>query len=740
MIATLHIYRNDKSYRIETFDDEKISIVSSVQQINDISKIFTDFSQSFTIPATPTNNQIFSHWYDNSIDNGFDQRIRYDGYIEIDTQLFRRGRWQIEGVSVKDNKIENYKITFYGLLKSLFDKFGKEKLQQLSDVNDSTMTYNSANVIGRVATTTNYDLFFPLISSSRAWQNTGGGVGDITTLSGSIKYGELFPALRIKKIFDAIESRYGVTLQSTFFNSNRFKEAFLYLKNKETMSVYTELLPVNFTTATANTLFWESSVANDTIKYKLATYSPYNSAKLTMTVTTTGSYILYVYKNGSQVVTTNGTGTQTFTIFDESQGGAGSNVGTYSFAVQKQSLGSFTTSVEGSYKFSVTKINLTMTSPSQTPISNFDLTNYMPDMLVSDFVNGILKMFNLTAYSEYGVNYIFEQIEDWYSVGKIKDFSEYTLTDNEIERVKSFNKVNLTYQKCESILNRQFSDLFAREYGDLTYTFSNDGGEYSINLPFENLMFNRFGGTLLQVGYCLNKDLKPYQPKPIILYKLGNKTASFYIGTTAMTQYNVFGSDVVENNVPYSLNWGLEISAWYDSVVSDTLFSNYYLRYLNNLYSLKSRLIKTTLKLPLIELINLKLNDRIIIRDRRYVINQFTTDLDTMEVKIELLQDFRETIPTTIINNTIETTEGLRTYLTLKNDATWSVDSDPDTMVSYITDNNGSVDAYVKENTSGVSRYAVLISDLGDTIIIEQKCLNKYLTPCHTQDLTNPNL
>jgi len=43
-----------------------------------------------------------------------------------------------------------------------------------------------------------------------------------------------------------------------------------------------------------------------------------------------------------------------------------------------------------------------------------------------------------------------------------------------------------------------------------------------------------------------------------------------------------------------------------------------------------------------ISLINaLKLNDRLIIRDKRYIINSFTTDLTTGEVDLELLNDFR---------------------------------------------------------------------------------------------------
>ena len=48
--------------KIELFEDEQINVTSSVQNINDISKVFTDFSQSFTVPASTVNNQIFKHF------------------------------------------------------------------------------------------------------------------------------------------------------------------------------------------------------------------------------------------------------------------------------------------------------------------------------------------------------------------------------------------------------------------------------------------------------------------------------------------------------------------------------------------------------------------------------------------------------------------------------------------------------------------------------------------------------
>ena len=67
-----------KGQRLDLFKDENISIVSSVQKIEDISRVFNDYSQSFTVPASKTNNRIFRHWYNFSVNNGFDARVRHE--------------------------------------------------------------------------------------------------------------------------------------------------------------------------------------------------------------------------------------------------------------------------------------------------------------------------------------------------------------------------------------------------------------------------------------------------------------------------------------------------------------------------------------------------------------------------------------------------------------------------------------------------------------------------------------
>ena len=115
--------------RVDLFDDEKISVVSSIQNINDLSKTYTDFSQTFVVPTTKQNNKIFRHWYDNSNDSPFSTLVKSDAYIEIDTITFRKGKIQLESANLEDGQAKDYSITFIGTLGNLKDTFAGKFLK-----------------------------------------------------------------------------------------------------------------------------------------------------------------------------------------------------------------------------------------------------------------------------------------------------------------------------------------------------------------------------------------------------------------------------------------------------------------------------------------------------------------------------------------------------------------------------------------------------------------------------------
>ncbi len=127
--------------------------------------------------------------------------------------------------------------------------------------------------------------------------------------------------------------------------------------------------------------------------------------------------------------------------------------------------------------------------------------------------------------------YQIRQLEEWYNSGNITDITKHIISDDlNIDRIEAFNKINFSYQKSESLMNVAYKSNNGVEYGDLLAEIDSDGGEYKVDLPFENMLFNKFTGQNLQVGYALKQDLKNYQPKPIILYDYGTlQTCNFYL-------------------------------------------------------------------------------------------------------------------------------------------------------------------------------------------------------------------
>jgi len=133
--------------RVDLFDDENITLKSSIQDAKDISKVFTDYSQPFTLPASDNNNKIFRHFYNTSITgNVFDGRVRHEAKIFINHLLFKKGKIFLNGVNMNNNKPSSYNITFFGNIVSLKDLFKDDKIESLSDykkgVNGNDAVYN----------------------------------------------------------------------------------------------------------------------------------------------------------------------------------------------------------------------------------------------------------------------------------------------------------------------------------------------------------------------------------------------------------------------------------------------------------------------------------------------------------------------------------------------------------------------------------------------------------------------
>jgi hypothetical protein len=653
--------------RLELFNDEKINVNSSVQNIADISKVYTDFSQSFTIPASENNNRIFQYFYNSDYDGTINHNIRRDAYIEIDLTPFRRGKIQLEKANLKNGAVENYTITFYGDVLTLKDKFGEDNLSQL-DYQIDSFDYTGAEVQARVESSSiDYDVCYPLISSKRVWQYDNPSTPDdnIDTSLGAIEFNELFPAYRVKNIFDIIQSNYGVTFSGTFLSDPRFTSAYLWLKKSEapnfiTLDTLIDFESVNYTYPEVVD-YVTIDLDTNTIQYTTVP-SPLNNPTHFIDITISGTsdntliYWIDVFINSTLSTTIQGVGNATYNLITDNNNPSINN--TCYFVLRAETTLTFNSVINSYFTGTIGGIVLSLpdysiTNFTQTALAYVNLADLMPSMKVADFFAGTLKEFNLTCYGISENTYQLEPLEDWYGKGQIIDITQHTIVENiDIERIKLYRTIRFKYQDSLSFMNVQFNQFFNRQYGNLDYSFPYDGEEYLIESPFENMMFNRFTNEDIQVGYALGTapEFKPYVPKPMIIYKFGGiSTNTWYFdnGTTvdALNSYVCFGQDLRVNGIDYSLNWGAETSTLWNTPINNSLFETYYFNYIINLFNKKNRLTYIKANLPITILTSLKLNDRIVIRDKRYIINEMKSDLTSGEVEFTLINDFRALAP-----------------------------------------------------------------------------------------------
>jgi hypothetical protein len=444
----LYIYIDDVAHRVEMFQDEKVSVTSTIQNYSDIGKLFTDYSQSFTIPASPTNNSIFSHWYENAIDNGYDARIRYNAFIEIDTIPFREGNVQLEKANKKNGYVESYTLTFYGNLTQLKDKFADDKLQVVFETalgQALNHTYDASNIQTRITSASTFDVRYPLIANDRTFRYNDASPDDVTTNGGAIVWTDLFPAVRINKILELIEDKYDIDFTGSFLNYNQVVRLWMLLKNAELPRAYNAGVFFDYNRETGRP-FTEYNITTDVITTDWQ--GDFRISSITGTVGgnkkiiikfrtepnigfTTTNYKVQLFRNGVIEQTfDNLIGITDLTLLDVRES---DDPSTYQYKIKISALGAFdfqgrinyvrrnSAGDYSSFAYNYAAVGL----PTGQAFSAMqDISAYVPDIKVSDFFMGLVKMFNLIITPTDSRTFKLEPLELYYQQGQIKDLTE----------------------------------------------------------------------------------------------------------------------------------------------------------------------------------------------------------------------------------------------------------------------------------------------------------------------------
>ena len=245
--------------RVDLMEEELIAITQVIQDVKDIEKLFTDYSKTFNLPASKTNNKLFKYWFNPDVNN-FNSQVFSTAKIELNHFDFKQGKIQLNEVVMKDNKPSMYKVTFFGQTTDFANSIAEDQLTELVWLNNFSHIFSLSTNTGTVydnvknglesgldftvdSVVYNNPVIYPLIAHSLSYiynenadyQNP---VNISTNASNNKKRGvlpvDLKPAISVKMILKAITEKYNINFQSGgFFESDVFNDMYMWLHREK---------------------------------------------------------------------------------------------------------------------------------------------------------------------------------------------------------------------------------------------------------------------------------------------------------------------------------------------------------------------------------------------------------------------------------------------------------------------------------------------------------------------------
>ena len=569
----LYIEDNDGNYPlVDMFDNETVQLTSTIQDIRDIGKVFTDFSMPFTVPASETNNKIFRHFYNYNITgNAFDARKKRKAKIHINYSPFREGKIFLNSVKMRNNKAYAYEIIFYGNTVSLKDLIGDDELTDLTYLSNYNHEYK--NDVVKDGFTDGLDLnsqtdsiIYPLITSKKRLFYHSGSIPFTDNTSGNLyhdsstpsairglEYTDLKPAIRVMHIIEAIEQKYGISFTRDFFTADleegtpknpAFYNLYMWINGvKDEFDSQDDEKIQNFNFDCTGYTFDGTSDEITEITFENGI------VEMTKVGTTTAYLILVETDTGDQ--------DSLFTVrFTEVDSDGNEIVGGDVKELNSQEYVGGVTTADGveimdssvpagtvkRYKIeylskdplifdstlefakapngSLITEKEAYTVTDQSMSFSIDLLstefNILPKIKVIDFLTGLFKMFNLTAYyiddeddSDYNLNnkptiYV-DTLDNFYAdavnnkLGGLVEIEKYVdASQHTVNSTLPFTDINFNYQETDVVLNKNHFEQFNEVFGDSEFNVKkafpgeiDRGNKYDIQLPFSHFKYER---------------------------------------------------------------------------------------------------------------------------------------------------------------------------------------------------------------------------------------------------------
>ena len=524
---------------LDLFADEELKLSDNVTGLFDLGVLPSDFTRQISLPGTKKNNAFFEHVYDISIINPdtFATNIKVPAYLDFDGIYLSQGYLQLNKVNVLANKfIDSYEVTIFGAISSFAKTVTNTFLTQLTNLNiyNHTASYDniSASWGGNLF---NGDIVYPLADYGSGYQFTSGqselfGMDDE---DGALSVQNFKPAIRMKKVWDAIFEYSGYTYTGSFFNEPFLDDVYLVCNNS---LKYPEFAGVDLegygkikigaisgsgmtdkvlVADTFTTLPWFNRLSDPQNFYNNGAYEVKERTNLSGilnininvncpvnnmpgTLSANGTWQIQMIETGSSTPYSLRAIQSYIFFFDQLQNSRSGQIdttyelqteflmedippGNYYFQIKQRpnstsgALPTVTLDPKGT-----TKSYLQITEVKQAADGRvMDIASNMPfgttGIKLIDFIKGIQKKFNLVIYPSKTVRneFVVETFNTWYQAGEVKNFNKYINLDEKIEVIPAnnlaVNELNFGDSLDQDYISQQFSKAANREYGKQYY-------------------------------------------------------------------------------------------------------------------------------------------------------------------------------------------------------------------------------------------------------------------------------
>jgi hypothetical protein len=526
---------------LDLFKDEEILLSDNVTGLFDLGIIPADFTRQITLPGSKKNNAFFEHVYDISVQNPdtFATNIKVPAYLDFQGIYLAQGYLQLNKVTLYQNKfIDSYEVTIYGSVSSFARQINRSFLTDLTSLSQYNHTSSYTNISASWAGELfSGSIVYPFADYGQGWiysQGNQNGIDDaVNGGAGQLSVQDFKPAIKVKKVWDAIFEEAGYTYTGSFWDEPWTEEMYLFCNRQLRYPYYADAdletlglgrisplsgsgqTDLNIPQSTVTNLPWynverdPSNVIGTNSSYTInLDHSSSLECTLNLQISLSGSIggpaiYFYMRETGSLAVKSNNVLTEfnsyfqanTYNMFAEgtlaqnrtfelSQKFSTGLVppGTYYFGLEwvdqfNPPYNNFTFILDKDGKpRSYLQINKVRQSADGRVL---DIPSNMPfgtrGIKQIDFITSIQKKFNLVMYPSKTVRnqFVVETFNKWYNTGRRWNFDKYINLDKPIDVIPAnnfaVNELNFGDTLDQDYISLQFSRGANREYGKSYY-------------------------------------------------------------------------------------------------------------------------------------------------------------------------------------------------------------------------------------------------------------------------------